>query len=61
MYIPYDLKSMEIVGPADAIATLIDLSNVAATTRLTEMQLVTLQDEFGMGEVSTKADKVCTL
>ena len=52
---------MEIVGPADAIATLIDLSNVAATTRLTEMQLVTLQEAFGMGEAWTKAGMVCTL
>ena len=36
VFIPYDLKSVQIVGPADAVATLIDLSNVAATTRLTK-------------------------
>ena len=60
VFIPLDLKSIEIVGPADAIAKLIDLSNVAATTRLTETQLDTLRHAFGMGDAWTKADKVCT-
>ena len=60
VFIPYDLKSVEIVGPADAVATLIDLSNVAATTSLTETQLETLRHTFGMGDSWTKADKVCT-
>ena len=61
VYIPLDLGRVEIVGPAHAIATLVDLSNAAATTRLTAAQLVTLRDAFGMGDTWTKADKVCTL
>ena len=61
VYIPSDLNSVSIVGPADAIATLIDLSNEAATSRLTEAQLDTLRLEFGMGDACTKADKICTL
>ena len=61
VWIPSDLKSVSIVGPADAIAILIDLSNVAATTRLEETQLHTLRHAFGMGDACTKADKVCTL
>jgi len=61
VYIPWDLKSVEIVGPADAIAILVDLSNVAATTRLTETQLDSLRHAFGMGDAWTKADKVFIL
>ena len=61
VYIPKNLKSITISGPADAIATLIDLSNEAATTRLTETQLDTLRHKFGMGDSWTEADKVCTL
>ena len=61
VYIPFDLKSVTIVGPADAISTLIDLSNVAATTRLTELQLDALRSAFGMGLSWTKADRVCRL
>jgi len=61
VYIPRDLKSVEIVGPADAIAILVDLSKVAATTRLTETQLDSLRHAFGMGDAWTKADKVFVL
>ena len=60
VYIPFDLKSVAIVGPANAITKLIDLSNVAATTRLTEPQLNTLRCAFGMDNAWTEADKVCT-
>ena len=61
VYIPQDLSRVKIVGPANAIATLVDLSNAAATTRLTATQLVTLRDAFGMDDTWTKADKVCKL
>ncbi len=54
--ISYDLNTIEILGPADAINTLIDLSNVAATTRLTETELNTLRCQLDMGEEWTKAD-----
>ena len=49
VYIPFDLKSVEIVGPAHAIRTLVDMSNLAATTSLTPEQLAILRQEFGMG------------
>ena len=61
VFIPADLSSVSIVGPVDAIAELIDLSNVAATTRLTDTQLDTLRRAFGMGDAWTKADSVCRL
>ena len=61
VYIPCDLTTVQIVGPADAISTLIDMSNVAATTRLTESQLSTLRHAFGMGDSWTQADIVCTM
>ena len=61
VYIPSDLKSVSIVGPVYAISKLIDLSNVAATTRLTEVQLSTLREAFGMGNSWTTADRLCTL
>ena len=61
VWIPMDLQSVDIVGPAHGISTLIDLSNVAATTRLTEEQLETLRCSFGMGDSWTRADKICTL
>ena len=57
--ISYDLNTIEILGPADAIDTLIDLSNVAATTRLAETELNTLRCQLGMGEEWTRADKIC--
>ena len=62
-----DLNSVDIVGPASAIATLIDLSNVAATTRLTVTQIETLRYAFGMDckilrmNVSPKQDFVKVL
>ena len=59
VYIPCDLSRVEIVAPAEAIAKLIDLSNVAATTRLTEAQLDVLRHAFGMDSSWTKADMVC--
>jgi hypothetical protein len=62
IFIPKDLKSVEIVGPAVAISTLIDLSNTAVTTtHLSEIQLTTLRKAFGMDGGWTEADKVCTL
>ena len=61
VWIPSDLTSVSMVAPAAAIATLINLSNLAATTPLTETQLDTLRDAFGMGGACTKADEVCTL
>ena len=61
VWIPSDLTSVTMVAPAAAIATLINLSNLAATTPLTETQLDTLRDAFGMGGACTKADEVCTL
>ena len=61
VYIPYDQKHITIVGPSAAIATLIDLSNVATTTRLTETQLATLRNAFGMGDAWTTADTLVTL
>ena len=61
VWIPMDLRSFEIVAPAAAIATLVDLSNVAATTRLTVSQIDTLRTAFGMDDTCTQADKVCTL
>ena len=60
VYIPSDLNYVVSVGPVNAIAALIDLSNEAATTKLTEAQLDTLRDAFGMGDAWTTADKVCT-
>ena len=60
VYIPADLKSVEIVGPGDAIAVLINLSNKAASTRLSDMQLDFLRNAFGMGASWTKCDHVCT-
>ena len=59
VYIPFDLKSVEIVGPAHAIRTLVDMSNLAATSSLEEAQLETLRHAFGMGGTWTTADKVC--
>ena len=50
VYIPFDLKSVEIVGPAHAIRTLVDMSNLAATFSLEEAQLETLRQAFGMGD-----------
>ena len=61
VWIPKDLKSVTVVGPADAIATLVDLSNAAANTRLTGTELNTLRHAFGMDDVYTRADKVCVL
>ena len=60
VYIASDLSSIEIVGPADAIAKLVDFSNVAALRRLDEMELDTLRHAFGMGDAWTTADKICT-
>ena len=60
VWIPFDIASITIVGPADAIAKLIDLSNEAATTRLTKEQLDTLREAFGIGDAWTTADKVAT-
>ena len=40
VWIPANIASVTIVGPADAIANLIDLSNEAVPTRLTEAQLI---------------------
>ena len=57
--ISYDLNTIEILGPADAINTLIDLSTVAATTRLAETELNTLRCQLDMGEEWTRADKIC--
>ena len=59
VYIPFDLKSIEIVGPSTAIQKLIDMSNVAATSSLEEAQLESLRQAFGMGETWTSADQVC--
>lgn len=61
VYIPYDLKSVQIVGPSNAIQILIDLSNMAATSALEESQIVTLREAFGMENTWTTADKVCVL
>ena len=60
VYIPSDLKSVEIVGPTEGIAKLIELSNVAATVRLSLAQLDSLRDSFGMEDAWTTADKICT-
>ena len=43
VFISVDLKTVEIVGPVPAIHTLIDLSNLAATSSLEEAQLETLR------------------
>ena len=59
VYIPCDLKSVEIVGKSYAIRTLVDMSNLAATSSLEEAQLETLRQAFGMGDTWTTADKVC--
>ena len=59
VYIPFDLKSVEIVGPAHAIRTLVNMSNLAASAPLTFEQLAMLRQAFGMGNACTAADKVC--
>ena len=59
VYIPFDLKSIEIVGPSTAIQKLIDMSNGAATSSLEEAQLESLRQAFGMGATWTTADEVC--
>ena len=48
VYIPSDLNCVVSVGPANAIAALIDLSNGAVTTRLAETRRDTLRCVFGM-------------
>ena len=55
VWIPANIASVTIVGPADAIAKLIDLSNETVTTRLKEAQLDTLRQAFGIGDASTTA------
>ena len=60
-YIPFDLKTVEVVGPAHAIRMLIDLSNEAATSSLDEAQLRALRQVFGFGDTWTTADKKCVL
>ena len=60
VWIPRDLNSVDIVGPAKGISALIDISNAAATTRLTDEQLETLRCAFGMGNFWTRADRICT-
>ena len=60
VYIPMDLKYMTIVGPVEAIILLVDLSNVAATTRLNEFQLDSLRQALGLGDAWTEADELFT-
>ena len=61
VYIPFDLKTVEVVGPAEAIRTLVDMSNLAATSSLDEVQLRVLRRAFGFGNTWTTADKKCVL
>ena len=61
VYIPFDLKTVEVVGPAEAIRTLVDMSNLAATSSLDEAQLRVLRRAFGFGNTWTTADKKCVL
>ena len=49
VYIPFDPQSVEIVGPAHAIRTLVDMSNLAASSPLTCKELTILRQAFGMG------------
>ena len=60
VYIPYDMKSVNIVGPIEGIAKLIEMSNLSATTRLSSTQLDSLRKSFGIGDVWTTADVICT-
>ena len=55
--IPYELKSVEIVGPAGAIRSFIDCSNLAAASSLREAELGALRQAFGIGDTLTVADR----
>ncbi len=53
------LRGVNVSGPTHAIRARIDLSNAAATTRLTDEQLETLRRAFGMYAWLTTADRTC--
>ena len=59
-YVSLDLKRVEFVGPSAAISALVDLSNVVGTSQMTETQLQRLRDAFGMDDLWTQADTICT-
>ena len=60
VYVHHDLKTVRIVGPRIAVAALVDMSNVASTTSLTQGQLRELREAFGLDEThTTEADKRC--
>ena len=59
-YIPHDLSSFHIVGPRTGISTLVQMSNLAATQRLSPIHLQELRSSFGMVEDTyTTADQIC--
>ena len=59
-YIPHDLSSLHIVGPRTGISTLVQMSNLAATQRLSTIHLQELRSSFGMVEDTyTTADQIC--
>ena len=59
VYVAHNFKSVTIVGPRQAIASLINISNLHASSRLPDTEILQLREAFGMGEVPTRADELC--